>query len=1183
MAVTAQIQNDVSGLYEAFWNRAPDSGGFNYWVGQSAGTQTQLYSFAATFLALPEGQATYSGMTTTQQVSTVYQNVFGRAADAGGLSYWTSQVTTSNPFSNVVVQMLQYASWAGVNQGNTDGILLNNKIAVGVWVAQNVPGASSSVLHNAYSTVTTDTLSVAAAELNVANAAGTTFTLGLDNDQYIGNAGNNVFNAFTVPLGGTGAQTVTLGANDSLVGGSGTNTLNAQLVSGSNIKPIALTKIERISVSNTGTASLDLTNTTSATQTIIATGNTGVQSFDNVQSGTITYNLLNASAGVAITAGASVLAGTADTANFILNGANGSITVGTGYEGISITTQGTASTLTGLTGYTNTAAVSVSGTSNLSITAALANGQSLNASGLSGTLNVTSGATAATITGGSGNDTIASGGRDSLVGGNGNDTFVFATQALLTGEVAVLGGSGTDTILMKGDGLTVLDTDYAKGGVAGIEVLQFSGTGGDVANIGTGAFSVGISTVTGSTGIDSITLSALGALTVNGGGGVDTLTLNSTAGSTVTVNGLTTIAAAAITANDAITVGGGTAAQVALTVDGGAGTDSVTISNSGTGIVTVSVSNIEAVTGGTQADVVTLLGGSAAAVTLGNATAGNTVINVGTFGNTITGGTGADTFQFISTTSFANSTVNGGAGVDTVAFTADATNLSDGNFAKASLIDVVTLAGTGGNIVNVGTTALASGLSTLTGSTGIDSITLSALGALTVNGGGGVDTLTLASAAGTTVTVQNLVTVATIIDGGVTGNDAVTIGGTGGATVIVGTGAGLDTLAVTDTYTGGLTLSVSNVETVTGGNYDDTIVFLAGTSTSVINGGSGSNTVTLGAGLSVNVQNIQLASGVGSNTSTETVTFTAASSAVLTDVDSIIGSSGNDTLTDTISTASLTGAASASVYYINGGNGNDVLTNNITMAVDGTALVGTYTFYQYGGAGNDTITASKIQNGLLSTGTVYNVINGGAGGDAITLATHTNATGALSVGNIVQINLASDITSGNVTLTNADTITAFGTATSRGNVFTDTINLQGVTLANGATTVATQVNNGGGGVTYTGTTVVTAGSNLHNLATGANSGAVIFVDSDATGTTGLTASFTTQAGITAAVSYITQNIGDTGVATNANTLIGVNDGTNTAVFRFQNLAGDSSVIASTELTLVGVLVGTTTLTGSNFS
>jgi len=42
MAVTTQIQNDISGIYEAFWNRAPDTTGFAYWKGQDDGTQAKL-------------------------------------------------------------------------------------------------------------------------------------------------------------------------------------------------------------------------------------------------------------------------------------------------------------------------------------------------------------------------------------------------------------------------------------------------------------------------------------------------------------------------------------------------------------------------------------------------------------------------------------------------------------------------------------------------------------------------------------------------------------------------------------------------------------------------------------------------------------------------------------------------------------------------------------------------------------------------------------------------------------------------------------------------------------------------------------------------------------------------------------------------------------------------------------
>jgi len=74
-------------LYQAAFARDPDIGGLQGWVG-ALKNGTTLKTIATAFAQSSEFQATYAGLDNTQFVTRLYQNVLGRAPDAGGLESW---------------------------------------------------------------------------------------------------------------------------------------------------------------------------------------------------------------------------------------------------------------------------------------------------------------------------------------------------------------------------------------------------------------------------------------------------------------------------------------------------------------------------------------------------------------------------------------------------------------------------------------------------------------------------------------------------------------------------------------------------------------------------------------------------------------------------------------------------------------------------------------------------------------------------------------------------------------------------------------------------------------------------------------------------------------------------------------------------------------------------------------
>ena len=75
-------------IYKAAFNRTPDNDGLKYWIGMMDGG-TNLPSVASGFIASNEFKTLYGANPTNYQfVTKLYSNVLGRAPDAGGFNYW---------------------------------------------------------------------------------------------------------------------------------------------------------------------------------------------------------------------------------------------------------------------------------------------------------------------------------------------------------------------------------------------------------------------------------------------------------------------------------------------------------------------------------------------------------------------------------------------------------------------------------------------------------------------------------------------------------------------------------------------------------------------------------------------------------------------------------------------------------------------------------------------------------------------------------------------------------------------------------------------------------------------------------------------------------------------------------------------------------------------------------------
>lgn len=124
MAVTSK---QVQELYVAYLGRAADKAGLEYWLGElnNPASGLTLENLRANFVnEQPEYARIYGGLSVTQTVARIYENLFERAAEPAGLDYWVGEVNAGRvPVDQLLVAFLNAASPG-------DRQVVDNKVAV---------------------------------------------------------------------------------------------------------------------------------------------------------------------------------------------------------------------------------------------------------------------------------------------------------------------------------------------------------------------------------------------------------------------------------------------------------------------------------------------------------------------------------------------------------------------------------------------------------------------------------------------------------------------------------------------------------------------------------------------------------------------------------------------------------------------------------------------------------------------------------------------------------------------------------------------------------------------------------------------------------------------------------------------------------------------------------------------
>jgi len=131
-------------LYIAYFNRAPDAIGLNFWGTAFAGG-TSLEEMATRFTGQPETAAAYPAGTSNEDfVTTVYDNVFGREPDQLGFDFWVNELDSGARTPEVFILSVLNGAKAElkpeegqdfVDQQLADRAYLSDKTDIGAYFA----------------------------------------------------------------------------------------------------------------------------------------------------------------------------------------------------------------------------------------------------------------------------------------------------------------------------------------------------------------------------------------------------------------------------------------------------------------------------------------------------------------------------------------------------------------------------------------------------------------------------------------------------------------------------------------------------------------------------------------------------------------------------------------------------------------------------------------------------------------------------------------------------------------------------------------------------------------------------------------------------------------------------------------------------------------------------------------
>ena len=992
MAITT---TEAQQLYIAYFGRPADPSGLNFWT--QAGSSNTMQQQSNAFATAPEWTSAIAGMTNDQIVNLIYINSFGRSPEPAGLRFWSDAITNG-------VLSVGDAAWQIVsNTGPADTAIVAAKVTAAIGYTDAVAADTTDSLAYGNSAafasanswldgITTEAQATAAlvpATLSASldamvtasnNSTATTYVLTVNPDTFVGTGANDYFDGSIID---------TLSAFDNLDGGTGTNSLLANLSGTSLAAGMTIANIQTATLRTTGAGfaanvsawsgltSLNIGDTTAGQQTITAAATTDITLS---ATGASNVDIVGGGASLSVTTGAgSVEVGASAVVNAFTSA---SFVGGTTIEihDNATTAQDDGITLTTVSINGNTGSVDISGAGVTAI-----NASNLNTAGVSITNTDLDVAHALTLTLNNVDDSAdgaATGGTLTFVDGEATLVNVASTGAAswdvtLTAAKATAVNIAADENLQF-DALTAgLATTVAISGDSALIVsAQTLAASAAISSTSTGAVTLTGAILAGQSysggdGVDTITLSATGTRAIATGAGNDTITyagpvgtggsidagtgtadtIVMTAAQAVTATGSTTFAAN-VSNFEVLRLSAATGAAAAINMANADGINNLSIAGATGGALTVT--NAAANFTLTQRALTSFASSVALAVGTGSSDNVNLVYNAADGFTSSAAFTIANIEQLTITTTDADSTAQTAVIVTPLTATSAATVTVAGNMGISFI----------GGLTQTTLTSLdASGL-TASGAFGGLTWTAGALAASSTIHGGAAGTNTVIFSAANTAS-----TFVTYIGG--SGNDTIT--GSNGLNNVVTLGDGTNSFtsvgAGNNTITGG-----SGIDTITVGTGGNTISTAAGNDIIHIGASAGLNNVDVGTGTdTVILDAIQTTSGYYTS-----VTGMGAGDVV--DLSDVTGSSAAVSAQTIMGAAIVLGGSSSFADYLNAACAGDGNTANTIIS-----------WFQY--QGNTYITEDTSAGGAFVNGadTVISLVG------AIDLSSSTLASGVMTI------------------------------------------------------------------------------------------------------------------------------------------------------------------------------------------
>jgi len=107
----ATVQEKIAGLYIAFFDRAPDKKGLEYWQNQAAtlGEESAVKMLASGFATHVKFTSLYGEMSNQEFVRAIYLNTLGQAGDSEGITYWAGLLDNGMSRSDMVAKFVSDA------------------------------------------------------------------------------------------------------------------------------------------------------------------------------------------------------------------------------------------------------------------------------------------------------------------------------------------------------------------------------------------------------------------------------------------------------------------------------------------------------------------------------------------------------------------------------------------------------------------------------------------------------------------------------------------------------------------------------------------------------------------------------------------------------------------------------------------------------------------------------------------------------------------------------------------------------------------------------------------------------------------------------------------------------------------------------------------------------------------